>query len=224
MSLLQPKMILIDLDGTLVDSVPDLTYCVDAMMARLGRPARGEAAVRTWVGNGIERLVRRALIGRLDGEPDETDYQRAYPIFLELYAENTFNRSGLYPGVREGLEFMRDAGYPLGCVTNKAARFTEPLLQHLGIYDFFGIVISGDTLPRKKPDPLPLIHAAGHFGVKPEESLMIGDSVSDVNAARAAGFRVICTSYGYNHGVDIRESEPDAVIDSFVELRGLLAS
>jgi phosphoglycolate phosphatase len=224
MSLLQPKMILIDLDGTLVDSVPDLTYCVDAMMARLGRPARGEAAVRTWVGNGIERLVRRALIGRLDGEPDETDYQRAYPIFLELYAENTFNRSGLYPGVREGLEFMRDAGYPLGCVTNKAARFTEPLLQHLGIYDFFGIVISGDTLPRKKPDPLPLIHAAGHFGVKPEESLMIGDSVSDVNAARAAGFRVICTSYGYNHGVDIRESDPDAVIDSFVELRELLAS
>lgn len=224
MSLLQPKMILIDLDGTLVDSVPDLTYCVDAMMARLGRPARGEAAVRNWVGNGVERLVRRALIGRLDGEPDETDYQRAYPIFLELYAENTFNRSQLYPGVREGLEFMRDAGYPLGCVTNKAARFTEPLLQHLGIYDFFGIVISGDTLPRKKPDPLPLIHAAGHFGVKPEESLMIGDSVSDVNAARAAGFRVICTSYGYNHGVDIRESEPDAVIDSFVELRGLLAS
>jgi phosphoglycolate phosphatase len=224
MSLLQPKMILIDLDGTLVDSVPDLTYCVDAMMARLGRPARGEAAVRTWVGNGVERLVRRALIGRLDGEPDETDYQRAYPIFLELYAENTFNRSGLYPGVREGLEFMRDAGYPLGCVTNKAARFTEPLLQHLGIYDFFGIVISGDTLPRKKPDPLPLIHAAGHFGVKPEDSLMIGDSVSDVNAARAAGFRVICTSYGYNHGVDIRESNPDAVIDSFVELRALLAS
>jgi phosphoglycolate phosphatase len=224
MSLLQPKMILIDLDGTLVDSVPDLTYCVDAMMARLGRPARGEAAVRTWVGNGVERLVRRALLGRLDGEPDETDYQRAYPIFLELYAENTFNRSGLYPGVREGLEFMRDAGYPLGCVTNKAARFTEPLLQHLGIYDFFGIVISGDTLPRKKPDPLPLIHAAGHFGVKPEDSLMIGDSVSDVNAARAAGFRVICTSYGYNHGVDIRESNPDAVIDSFVELRALLAS
>lgn len=224
MSLLQPKMILIDLDGTLVDSVPDLTYCVDAMMARLGRPARGEAAVRNWVGNGVERLVRRALLGRLDGEPDETDYQRAYPIFLELYAENTFNRSRLYPGVREGLEFMQGAGYPLGCVTNKAARFTEPLLQHLGIYDFFGIVISGDTLPRKKPDPLPLIHAAGHFGVKPEESLMIGDSVSDVNAARAAGFRVICTSYGYNHGVDIRESNPDAVIDSFVELRELLAS
>ncbi|QGU33818.1 phosphoglycolate phosphatase [Thermochromatium tepidum] len=224
MSLLQPKMILIDLDGTLVDSVPDLAYCVDAMLARLGRPARGEAAVRTWVGNGVERLVRRALSGRLDGEPDEADYQRAYPIFLELYAENTCNRSALYPGVREGLEFLREAGYPLGCVTNKAARFTEPLLQQLGIRDFFSIVISGDSLPRQKPDPLPLIHAAGHFGVKPEESLMIGDSVSDVTAARAAGFRIICTSYGYNHGIDIRESDPDIVIDSFIELRGLLVS
>jgi phosphoglycolate phosphatase len=221
---LRPKMILIDLDGTLVDSVPDLTYCVDAMMARLGRPPRGEAAVRTWVGNGVERLVRRALSGTLDGEPDETDYQRAYPLFLELYADNTFKRSGLYPGVLEGLDFLREAGYPLGCVTNKAARFTEPLLQHLGIFDHFGIVISGDTLPRKKPDPLPLIHAAGHYGVKPEDSLMIGDSVSDVRAARAAGFRIICTSYGYNHGEDIRDSNPDAVVDSLVELRGLVAA
>ncbi len=186
--MLRPKMILLDLDGTLVDSVPDLAYCVDAMMARLGRPVRGEAAVRNWVGNGVERLVRRALIGQLEGEPEEADYQRAYPIFLELYAENTFNRSGLYPGVREGLDFLKDAGYPLGCVTNKAARFTEPLLQHLGIFDHFGIVISGDTLPRKKPDPLPLLHAAGHFGVKPEDALMIGDSVSDVQ--RRAGGRV----------------------------------
>ena len=185
--MLKPRMILCDLDGTLVDSVPDLAYCVDAMMARLGQPPRGEAAVRNWVGNGVERLVRRALINALDGEPDELDYQRAYPIFLELYSENTFNRSGLYPGVLEGLDFLAAAGYSLGCVTNKAARFTEPLLKHLGIFDRFGVVISGDTLPRKKPDPLPLIHAAGHFGVRPEDSLMLGDSMSDVKAARAAG-------------------------------------
>ncbi|MGQ9831553.1 MAG: phosphoglycolate phosphatase [Thermochromatium sp.] len=224
MPLLQPKMILIDLDGTLVDSVPDLAYCVDTMMARLGRPPCGESAVRTWVGNGVERLVRRALIGRLDGEPDEADYRRAYPIFLELYAENTCNRSRLYPGVREGLAFLRDAGYPLGCVTNKAARFTKPLLRHLGIHDFFGLVISGDTLPRQKPDPLPLLHAADHFGVKPEQSLMIGDSISDVQAARTAGFAIICTTYGYNHGADIRDSDPDAVIDSLIELRSLLVS
>lgn len=219
----RPKMILCDLDGTLVDSVPDLAFCVDAMMERLGRAPRGEAAVRTWVGNGVERLVGRALTGQLDGEPDAADYARAYPLFLELYAENTYTRSILYPGVREGLDFLRAAGYPLGCVTNKAAQFTEPLLTHLGIRDRFTLVVSGDSLPRKKPDPMPLLHAADHFGAVPAEALMIGDSVSDVKAARAAGFGIICMSYGYNHGEDIRASNPDAVIDSMIELKGLLA-
>ncbi len=217
-------MILIDVDGTLVDSVPDLGYCVDEMMQRLGRPPHGEAAVRNWVGNGVERLVRRALIGELDGEPDEADFSRAYPIFLDLYAENTSKRSVLYPGVREGLDWLKAAGYPLGCVTNKAAQFTEPLLKDLGVYDRFDIVISGDSLPKRKPDPLPLLHAAEYFGVAPADSLMVGDSVSDVSAARAAGFSIVCMSYGYNHGEDIRLAEPDAVIDSMAELQGLLAA
>jgi phosphoglycolate phosphatase len=217
-------MILIDVDGTLVDSVPDLGYCVDEMMQRLGRPPHGEAAVRNWVGNGVERLVRRALIGELDGEPDEADFSRAYPIFLDLYAENTSKRSVLYPGVREGLNWLKAAGYPLGCVTNKAAQFTEPLLKDLGVYDRFDIVISGDSLPKRKPDPLPLLHAAEYFGVAPADSLMVGDSVSDVSAARAAGFSIVCMSYGYNHGEDIRLAEPDAVIDSMAELQGLLAA
>ena len=106
--MLRPKMILIDLDGTLVDSVPDLAYCVDEMMIRLGRPPRGAAAVRNWVGNGVERLVRRALTGELDGEPPDADYALAYPLFLELYSENTSGRSMLYPGVREGLDYLRD--------------------------------------------------------------------------------------------------------------------
>ncbi len=222
--MLRPKMILIDVDGTLVDSVPDLAFCVDAMMERLGRPPHGEAAVRNWVGNGVERLVRRALIGQLDGEPDEADFEAALQIFLELYAENTSKRSVLYPGVIEGIAFMKGAGYQLGCVTNKAARFTEPLLRDLGIRENFGLVVSGDTLPRKKPDPMPLLHAAQHFGVEPADALMIGDSVSDVKAARAAGFGIICMSYGYNHGQDIREAKPDAVIDSMVDLEGLLAA
>jgi len=217
-------MILIDVDGTLVDSVPDLAYCVDVLMERLGRPPHGEAAVRNWVGNGVERLVRRALIGQLDGEPPEADFDRAYPIFLDLYAANTSKRSVLYPGVREGLDWMAAAGYRLGCVTNKAAQFTIPLLTDLGVIDRFGIVVSGDTLPQKKPDPAPLLHAAAHFGVEPTRSLMVGDSVSDVKAARAAGFGIVCMSYGYNHGVDIRLAKPDAVIDSMVELQGLLAA
>lgn len=222
--MLRPQMILIDVDGTLVDSVPDLAYCVDIMMERLGRPPYGEAAVRNWVGNGVERLVRRALVGQLIGEPSEADFARAYPIFLDLYAENTSKRSVLYPGVREGMDWMAAAGYRLGCVTNKAAQFTLPLLTDLGVIDRFGIVVSGDTLPQKKPDPAPLLHAAAYFGVDPTQSLMVGDSVSDVKAARAAGFQIICMSYGYNHGEDIRLAKPDAVIDSMVELQGLLAA
>jgi len=218
----KPEMILIDLDGTLVDSVPDLAFCVDTMMARLGRPAWGEERVRDWVGNGVERLVRRALVGQLEGEPPEADFERAYPIFLGLYAENTSRRSCLYPGVREGIDLLRSAGYKLGCVTNKAARFTEPLLRDLGVYDEFAIIISGDTLAKKKPDPEPLLFAATFFGCEPAHALMIGDSVSDVAAARAAGFQIVCMSYGYNHGVDIREAGPDAVIDSLTEIYPLL--
>jgi phosphoglycolate phosphatase len=222
MTLKKPEMILIDVDGTLVDSVPDLHYCVDEMMRALGMPLRGEAKVRTWVGNGVERLVRRSLTDSLDGEPDGALFQRAYPIFLDLYTENTSKRSRLYPGVKEGLEMMARAGYKLGCVTNKAAQFTLPLLKDLGVYDRFAIVVSGDTLPEKKPHPMPLLHAAEFFGVKPEKALMLGDSVSDVKAARAAGFQIVCMSYGYNHGVDIREAKPDAVLDSMAELVPLL--
>ena len=222
MSIRKPEMILIDVDGTLVDSVPDLAWCVDEMMKQLGMPARGEASVRNWVGNGVERLVRRALINQLDGEPDDELFEKAYPIYLDLYAENTSKRSYLYPGVREGLDYLKAAGYKLGCVTNKASQFTIPLLKELGVYDDFENIVCGDTLPEKKPHPLPLLHSAEVLGVKPENALMLGDSMSDVKAARAAGFQIICLSYGYNHGVDIRESNPDAVIDSMVGLKELL--
>lgn len=218
----KPEMVLIDVDGTLVDSVPDLAYCVDEMMRRLGRPPHGEAKVRNWVGNGVERLVRRALVGQLEGEPSDEEFARAYPIFLELYAENTSKRSVLYPGVREGLDYLKSAGYKLGCVTNKAAQFTLPLLRDLGIHDEFQVIVCGDTLPVKKPDPRPLLYAAEQLGVTPEQSLMLGDSMSDVKAARAAGFQIVCMSYGYNHGEDIRDYHPDAVIDSMTELQGLL--
>lgn len=222
MALRKPKMILIDVDGTMVDSVPDLAFCVDEMMKRLGMKPHGEPRVRDWVGNGVERLVRRALIGKLDGEPDEALYQRAFPVFYELYRENTSKRSRLYPGVRAGLDYLQSAGYPLGCVTNKAAAFTEPLLKDLGVFNYFALVVSGDTLPRKKPDPLPLQHAAAFFKVAPADALMVGDSTNDVTAARAAGFQVVCVPYGYNHGEDIRNARPDAVIDTLLALRGLL--
>ena len=215
----KPGMILIDVDGTMVDSVPDLAFCVDEMMRQLGRKPWGEARVRDWVGNGVERLVRRALIGQLDGEPDESEFERAYPIFLDLYADNTSKRSVLYPGVREGLDYLGAAGFPLGCVTNKAEQFTVPLLKDLGIHDKFAIVVSGDTLEYSKPHPAPLLHAAKFFKVEPADALMVGDSISDVKAARAAGFMIACVPYGYNHGADIRTAKPDLLIDTLADLR-----
>ena len=222
MSIKKPDMILIDVDGTLVDSVPDLAYCVDEMMKRIDMPVHGVDKVRNWVGNGVDRLVQRALIGQLDGDPDQALFEKARPIFLELYQDNVSKRSKLYDGVRDGLDYLKSQNYPLGCVTNKAEQFTIPLLKDLGVYDDFSIVICGDKLPKKKPDPMPLLHAAQHFGVAPDRALMIGDSISDVKAARAAEFQIVCMSYGYNHGEDIRKYNPDLVIDSMAELKGIL--
>ncbi|MCK4705837.1 MAG: phosphoglycolate phosphatase [Gammaproteobacteria bacterium] len=222
MAIKKPAMVLIDVDGTLVDSVPDLAYCVDEMLKQLDMPVHGEDKVRNWVGNGVERLTRRALIGQLDGEPDDVLFEKAYPIFLDLYDKNVCERSCLYDGVREAMDFLKTADVKVGCVTNKNAQFTLPILEKLGIKDDFEIIICGDTLTKKKPDPLPLLHAAEKLGVTPEQSMMLGDSMSDVKAARAAGFDIICMSYGYNHGEDIRDYSPDAVVDSMAEIKNII--
>ena len=221
-SIKKPQLVLIDVDGTLVDSVPDLAYCADQMMLQLGLPERGEAAVRQWVGNGVEKLVKRALVNSLDGEPDIAVFEQALPIFWQLYENNICVRSRLYDGVLEGLDYLRAEAYRLGCVTNKARSFTVPLLEQIGIAQYFELAICGDDTPRKKPDPLPLLTAAEQLKIAPEQALMLGDSKSDVAAARAAGFQIICMSYGYNHGEDIRSYAPDAVIDSMAELKQLL--
>jgi len=218
MKTFQPKLIMIDVDGTLVDSVPDLAYCIDEMMQKLGLLKWGEAKVRHWVGNGIPKLVERALSGELEGRPIKEVFDIAYPMFLDYYEDNTAERSYLYDGVREGLDYLKSQGYQLGCVTNKSEQFTHPLLKVLGIFNDFKIIISGDTLAKRKPDPMPLLYCAEHFNLKPEECLMLGDSVSDVKAARAAGFDIICMSYGYNHGNDIGDENPDLVIDSMSQL------
>ena len=218
MKTFQPKLIMIDVDGTLVDSVPDLAYCIDEMMQKLGLQKWGEAKVRQWVGNGIPKLVERALTGELEKRPIKEVFDVAYLIFLDLYEDNTAQRSYLYDGVREGLDYLKSQGYQLGCVTNKSEQFTHPLLKVLGIFNDFKIIISGDTLAKRKPDPMPLLYCAEHFNLKPEECLMLGDSVSDVKAARAAGFDIICMSYGYNHGNDIADENPDLVIDSMSQL------
>ena len=218
----RPEMVLIDVDGTLVDSVPDLAFCIDEMLKQLDMPVRGETRVRHWVGNGVERLVKRGLINELNGEPDEDLYNKALPIFRALYAENTSKRSCLYDGVIEALDFLKTTGVKIGCVTNKASEFTLPILRDLAISDYFETVLCGDMVARKKPDPLPLLQSAEALGVSATVSMMLGDSMSDVKAARAAGFSIVCMSYGYNHGEDIRDYHPDAVIDSMAEIKDIV--
>lgn len=222
MTLRKPELVLFDLDGTLVDSSPDLAYSADCMLERLGMPRQGEVRIRHWIGNGIERLVKRALTGEMHAEPEPELFRRAMPIFLEIYEQNACVLSRCYDGVTDSLIYLQENSYWIGCVTNKAERFTNILLQALGIYDDFDLVIAGDTLEKKKPDPLQLLHAAEHFNVSPDRSLMVGDSINDVEAARAAGFQILCVSYGYNLGRDIREANPDAVVDTLNELPRLL--
>ena len=216
------QAVLIDLDGTLVDSVPDIAFAIDEMMRQLSMPVRGVDAVAKWIGNGAGRLVKRALLNSMQGEPDEALYQRALPIFKSAYAANNGRHSYLYEGVEQGLDYLRQRGYRLACVTNKPAAFTSPLLVAMGIADYFAVTISGDEVERIKPDPQPLLTALQKLQVEPQHSLMLGDSVNDVKAARAAGMPVICVSYGYNHGQDIRSHGPDAVINSLLELKTLI--
>ncbi|MFT4608173.1 MAG: phosphoglycolate phosphatase [Urechidicola sp.] len=223
MSLFQNrKAVLIDLDGTLVDSVPDLANGIDQMMLQLAMPVRGIDAVTEWIGNGAGRLVKRALVNSMEGEPNEALFQKALPLFEVAYAANNGKHSYLYEGVEVGLNYLQQRGYQLGCVTNKPIAFTRPLLAAMGIADFFDVTIGGDQVERIKPDPQPLLLAAKKLRVDPKQAVMLGDSVSDVMAARAAGMPIICVSYGYNHGQDIRSHHPDAVINSLAELKTLI--
>ena len=221
-----PELILIDLDGTLVDSIPDISWCLDETMQLIGLPKRGESSAKEWVGNGVIRVVQSAIANDLNAPHDKALFEKAMPIFRQLYTENSSKRSVLYDGVRQGLDYLqtlkRNRELKISCVTNKDEQFTHPILREFGIWNNFEIILCGDILAKKKPDPLPLLHAANELGFDPKKSLMIGDSISDVRAARAAGFNIICMPYGYNHGDDIRNSQPGAVIDSMLDLQSLI--
>ncbi len=212
------KMVMIDLDGTLIDTVPDLAAAANRMLADLGRVTWDEKHYRAWIGNGVPRFVKRALTGEMQAEPEAELNERALALFRRHYGEAVSDLSKPYPGVIEGLERLAAQGYSLACITNKAEAFTLPLLRNLDLHRYFKLVLSGDSLPKQKPDPLPLQHACRHFGIDTAHGVLVGDSSNDVHAARAAGMPVICVTYGYNHGHDIRQSLPDAVVDSLTEV------
>lgn len=216
------KMILLDLDGTLVDTAADIADSANAMLADLGRAPRDHAAIASWIGDGVSRLVKRALTGDMQAEPDSALYERAVARFYAHYAARLTAKSRPFAGAIEGLERLQAMGLVLACITNKAEAFTRPLLEKLDLNKYFRVTVSGDSLPQKKPDPLPLLHACRRCGTEPARAVFVGDSKNDVKAARAAGMPVICVSYGYNHGRDIGEHHPDAILDSLAELPGYL--
>jgi phosphoglycolate phosphatase len=217
---LRVSAVTIDLDGTLADTIPDLAAGANAMLAELGRPALPVERIRTFVGKGIPKLVERTLT---EAFGDAGLMERALPVFERHYAAANGRHSTLYPGVTEGLRALRDMKVPLACVTNKSGRFTTPLLEQLDLARYFEQVVAGDTLPQKKPDPAQLLHASRGFGVAPGQMLMIGDSVNDAEAARAAGCPVFCVPYGYNEGRDVRELDVDAIVASLFEATRLIA-
>lgn len=219
---LRVKAVMIDLDGTLADSVPDLAAATNLMLRELGRNEIDPGLVRTFVGKGIPRLVERALAGRIDGSIPPEALAQALPLFERCYTRVNGQMSTVYPGVIEGLETLRAAQFPLACVTNKAGSFAQALLEHLDLARYFAQLVAGDTLPQKKPDPAPLLHACRNFGVAPAEMLVIGDSMNDAQAARAAGCPVFCVPYGYNEGRDVRELDVDAIVTSLDEAAGLI--
>jgi phosphoglycolate phosphatase len=213
-----PRLVMFDLDGTLVDSVPDLAAAVDRMLIELGRPPAGVEKVRDWVGNGARVLVRRALAGGLDhAAVSEVETDAALARFLDLYTD-CHQLTALYPGVHELLEALSTAAVELAVVTNKPERFVAPLLEQVGLGGYFRWIVGGDTLPQQKPDPAALLQVMRLAGVEAAQALFVGDSRNDVLAARAAGVPCVAVSYGYNHGRPVAEEEPQLVVDSLAEL------
>ncbi|MFA6179132.1 MAG: phosphoglycolate phosphatase [Candidatus Methylopumilus sp.] len=216
------KAIAIDLDGTLLHTAPDLAEAANRMLLELKLPVIDEAVVMQFIGNGATKLVKRLLTGDMDGEPEAIALEQAQVIFFRHYAEVLSVRTELYHGVVEGLDNMRQAGFRLACITNKPGRFTVPLLQEMGLFDCFELILSGDSLPKKKPDPMPLLHVCEKFGILPQELVMIGDSAADTEAARAAGCYAFYVPYGYNRGLSADALDVDAVIDSLADVTNLV--
>lgn len=216
------KAVVIDLDGTLLHTAPDLAEAANRMLAEMQLPAIDEVLIQTYIGNGVAKLIKRVLMRDMDAEPDAQLFARALPIYEQQYAGVVSLNSRPYSGVVEGLNILKQSGFRLACITNKAEKFTIPLLKDTGLYDYFELILSGDTLPKKKPDPLPLLYACEKFGVTPDQMLLIGDSLNDTQAARAAGSHVFCVPYGYNRGRNVTELDLDAVVDSLAHATELI--
>ncbi|MEN8261725.1 MAG: phosphoglycolate phosphatase [Pseudomonadota bacterium] len=219
MKLPRPRLVIVDLDGTMIDSAPDIGYATQVMLERLGLPPVDQADVCNWIGNGATMLVKRAMTGGdMHPSQDPEGLDEALAQYIDVYAAHVFDRGVVFPGVFEGLKRLKEEGYVLACVTNKHSRFTRPLMELSGIGQYMDYVGCGDEFERLKPDPLPLLKTAERFNVAPERAVMVGDSINDVEAGRAAGFITVCVSYGYRGEYRVEELGADRVVQSLAEV------
>jgi len=216
------KLICFDLDGTLVDSVPDLTLAINTMLSDLNLSHCQKDDVKNWVGDGIAKMVERAIIFSSKSRPEQDQLEKAVSIFEAHYQTFLNCESGLYPKVAETIKALSEKGYKIALVTNKAERFLPDLLTLYGINAYFDLLLGGDTLAKNKPDPMMVDYACNHFNIPKAHTVMIGDSRNDILAGQNAGVTCIALSYGYNYGNPVSELNPDYILDHFDQLLNLL--
>ena len=215
------KAIMFDLDGTLIHTAPEIAAAANLMLADLGREKLPYSQVESYIGEGAVVLIKRCLTEQIDGEPEANLFAQAESLFFAHYANNVAV-SKPFDGVVEGLQAIWSKNLKLACVTNKPEKFTLPLLKESGLADFFDLVVSGDSLPKKKPHPMQLQYICTQFDVLETESMLVGDSNTDIAAAQAAGCFIVTVPYGYNQGKIIDESQVDATINDLTALSSLL--
>lgn len=213
---------IIDLDGTMVDTVDDFTAALNGTLSGLSLKPIDRAEVAAYIGKGTERLIRDVLAVRMTPEAAEAAFERTCDDYYVEYGKINGHHSSLYPDVAEGLTALRALGLKLACVTNKPERFARALLAHYGIADQFDAIYGGDSLPRKKPDPLPMLTASAALGASPAQTVAIGDSENDVAAARAAGMASLTVPYGYNHGKPVQGLGTDAIVETLLDAARLI--
>lgn len=223
-TVLHIRAIAIDLDGTLLDTLPDLCGAVNLTMAELDLPELPLEIVKNFVGKGLMAHVGKSLRYVLNREPSDAELDRALTVYRRLYAEHVADNTTIYPGVIEGLEAFKSRGLRLSVVTNKWTSYSETLLAHFKLTAYFDHLVCGDTLTTNKPDPGMMFYSAGRFGVHPREMLMIGDSGNDSRAALAAGSPVVLLDYGYSEGESLCDLRANAIVSTFTAIPALLDS